>query len=195
MRSEFITPEYTVEDRGYKTPCWIWQRALHRLGYGQMNRKGHHRFAHVAFYVERFGPVPNGLVLDHLCEIKACVNPEHLEAITQTENIRRCKHTILTMEKAKEIRALRGMIPSVEIAKRYGVTKHAVFRVHRNLTWHDPDYVPDLTRLIGRASHLTRADIAEIRRLRGVVTGRELGRRFKVDPSTISEIQLGKRWK
>ena len=49
---------------------------------------GHSR-AHRAIYEEMVGPIPDGLVLDHLCSVRNCVNPEHLEPVTQAENARR----------------------------------------------------------------------------------------------------------
>jgi hypothetical protein len=80
---------YEVEDRGYKTPCWIWQRSL-RNGYGQLARcQNGERYAHRFYYIELRGPIPAGLDLDHLCRIRACVNPDHLEPVTRAENLRR----------------------------------------------------------------------------------------------------------
>jgi hypothetical protein len=79
-------PEYRP-DLG---PCWIWRGARWSHGYGSFyagpgRSQRVHRFA----YELLVGPVPEGLVLDHLCRVKACVNPAHLEAVTQGENIRR----------------------------------------------------------------------------------------------------------
>ena len=45
--------------------------------------------AHRAVYEVFYGPIPNGLVIDHLCRVRCCVNPAHLEAITQADNLRR----------------------------------------------------------------------------------------------------------
>lgn len=194
MHTESTTPEIVIEDRGYETPCWIWQRAKHRLGYGAVHRVDQSKYAHVVYYTAKYGQVPDGLVLDHLCEQKACVNPDHLEAITQTENIRRCRHTILTWKDVHEIRALRGEVSGVELARRYRVSRDAICKIHKNVNWHDPNYVPtdlaDPGRFVGK---ITPEQAEEIRSLRGKVTGRELARRFGVDPSTISQIQLGKQ--
>ncbi len=55
--------------------CWIWQRLLDRGGYGQLYNRRAHRVA----YETWVGPIPHGLVLDHLCCVRACCNPIGLE--------------------------------------------------------------------------------------------------------------------
>lgn len=71
--------------------CWIWSasRYVRRGGYGQFNLNGTAVKAHRIAYELVKGPIPDGLVLDHLCRVTACVNPDHLEAVTQQENTRR----------------------------------------------------------------------------------------------------------
>lgn len=70
--------------------CWIWNGAISRYGYGVFN-PCHAKVerAHRRVYQELVGPIPEGLVLDHLCRVKACVNPAHLEPVTTQENTRR----------------------------------------------------------------------------------------------------------
>lgn len=85
----------TVEDRllaGIQisdTGCWIWQKATAKNGYGQIGHEGRTRSTHRLAYETFVGPVPEGLQLDHLCRVRACCNPEHLEPVTQSENIQR----------------------------------------------------------------------------------------------------------
>ena len=68
--------------------CWLWTGAL-LDGYGIVKVGGGVRRAHrVVFEFER-GPIPDGLELDHLCRVRRCVNPDHLEPVTKAENIRR----------------------------------------------------------------------------------------------------------
>src|SRR5258708_6449787 len=73
--------------------CWVWQTALNEAGYGRVDWNGQRqRMAHKVIYELFYGPVPEGLEVDHLCLNPPCVNPAHLEAVTQLENIRR-SHT------------------------------------------------------------------------------------------------------
>lgn len=76
---------FDYEDRGYISCCWIWRRSISGSGYGRYRRSQAHR----AFYEMIIGEIPVGLVLDHLCRQRACVNPHHLEPVTELENIRR----------------------------------------------------------------------------------------------------------
>lgn len=101
----------TVEERFFAkvekgTDCWLWTGAHDKHGYGCFAPDGRragprkltraHRFA----YELLVGPIPEGLTLDHLCRVPACVNPAHLEPVTLRENI------------------LRGEAPSAKQARR-----------------------------------------------------------------------------
>jgi hypothetical protein len=71
-------------------PCWLWTGSLDRKGYGTWTRANKlkvraHRFA----YQLVVGTIPDGLDLDHLCRVRNCVNPAHLEPVTRKENLRR----------------------------------------------------------------------------------------------------------
>ncbi len=74
-------------------PCWIWTAYIDPAGYGRIRtapgRHGGSGYAHIISYVWVNGPVPDTLELDHLCRVRCCVNPRHLEAVTHRENIRR----------------------------------------------------------------------------------------------------------
>jgi hypothetical protein len=68
--------------------CWLWTAGLNG-GYGVYTIGGRPRPAHRLAYEELVGPVPDGLQLDHLCRVRRCVNPAHLEPVTSKENTRR----------------------------------------------------------------------------------------------------------
>jgi hypothetical protein len=68
--------------------CWLWT-AAQLNGYGAIKVAGRFRGAHRVSYELHKGPVPDGLVLDHLCRVPFCVNPDHLEPVTIGENISR----------------------------------------------------------------------------------------------------------
>ena len=82
--------DYLVEDRGYQTPCWIWiGRNARNSDYGKIRSGERTTVAHVVAYEQFVGRVPNGLQLDHLCRVRRCINPEHLEPVTGSVNIQR----------------------------------------------------------------------------------------------------------
>lgn len=70
-------------------PCWLWIGTVDRWGYGQMKWQGRRPGSHRVAYELLVGPIPEGLTLDHLCRVPGCVNPAHLEPVTQAENNRR----------------------------------------------------------------------------------------------------------
>lgn len=73
--------------------CLLWQGALTPNGYGTLSRgtapNRTRWLAHRYAYTLAVGPVPTGLDLDHLCRVRACINPEHLEPVTRRENLLR----------------------------------------------------------------------------------------------------------
>lgn len=71
-------------------PCWIWTNRLTRDGYGHFTLNGKTRMAHSIAYEQLIGPIPGGgLVPDHLCRVRNCCNPWHLEWVTDRENVLR----------------------------------------------------------------------------------------------------------
>lgn len=69
--------------------CWPWLASLNDAGYGQIAIDGRPHRAHRVSYELMVGPIPDGLVLDHLCRNRQCVNPRHLEPVTDKINIQR----------------------------------------------------------------------------------------------------------
>lgn len=69
--------------------CWHWTGGRNGDGYGGFQFDGRKQNAHRAGFMIRYGPVPDDMVLDHLCRVRTCVNPLHLEVVTQRTNILR----------------------------------------------------------------------------------------------------------
>jgi len=130
--------QYEVMDTGYKTPCWVWQWSTDLNGYGQLRPKETRRIrqAHILFYERLHGPVPPGMQLDHLCRVPACVNPDHLEVVTNAENTRRGRQAKLNYGLVEEIRASDESARS--IALRLGVDPTTVASARSGKTWGKP---------------------------------------------------------
>ncbi|UVF62330.1 HNH endonuclease [Nitrososphaeria virus YSH_462411] len=69
--------------------CWEWVGSKNWLGYGQFSFYGKTTATHRLSYQHYKGEIPDGMVLDHLCRVRHCINPEHLEVVTNKENILR----------------------------------------------------------------------------------------------------------
>lgn len=69
--------------------CWIWKAGVNNKGYGQFWFEGKLIYAHRVAYELTKGPIPEGLTIDHLCRNRVCVNPDHMEPVTNGENVLR----------------------------------------------------------------------------------------------------------
>ena len=70
--------------------CWEWTASTRGRGYGQFGWSTHRIVdAHRAVWELLIGPIPDGMTIDHLCQNKICVNPDHLEVVTHRVNINR----------------------------------------------------------------------------------------------------------
>ena len=100
----FIERFWTRVDKATETSCWTWTGAINGHGYGNLRVDGRVRGAHRVAYELSVGPIPEGMELDHLCHSadpdcaggttcihRRCVNPAHLEPVTQFVNWQRGK--------------------------------------------------------------------------------------------------------
>lgn len=69
--------------------CWLWIASRDRKGYGQYHQNGATCRSHRVAYELLVGPIPEGLQIDHLCRVPACVNPDHMEPVTSKVNTQR----------------------------------------------------------------------------------------------------------
>jgi hypothetical protein len=123
-------------DMGYTSPCWIWNGPVNKSGYGR-TRDGNKQIAvHRREYEKANGPIPKGKDLDHLCRVRRCANPAHLEPVTEAENVRRAKTCKLTALKVEQIKAQaasgrqRGLI-----ARDFVVSETTVRDILSGRTW------------------------------------------------------------
>lgn len=98
------------------TPCVIWTGALNSKGYPCFAVDGVSKLAHRLAYEDTYGPILDGLTVDHLCRVKRCVNPDHLEAVTRREN------AVRAAEQDRPTECPKGHLytPENTIAKRRG---------------------------------------------------------------------------
>lgn len=87
-----VTPPQSasLDRRIYPAPsgCWIWLGKPHD-GYGRLVADGREQRAHRWVYEQMVGPIPRGLQLDHLCRVRRCVNPLHLDPVDARTNLMR----------------------------------------------------------------------------------------------------------
>ena len=80
------------EIRTFATPCWVWTGRRNRNGYGRLwcpETKRELMLHRYTWLMAGRPPIPRGYVLDHLCRVRACCNPAHLECVSVAENTRR----------------------------------------------------------------------------------------------------------
>lgn len=71
------------------TGCWLWRGWMNSDGYGRYKFSDRGVMAHRLVYVLSGGEIPDGKVIDHLCRVRCCVNPGHLEVVTNRTNVLR----------------------------------------------------------------------------------------------------------
>lgn len=89
MPRKSVSERFWEKVHKFDEGCWFWIGARRSYGYGGF-WNGHRQVqAHRWAYEDSIGPIPTGLTLDHLCKNRRCVNPAHLEPVTNRENILR----------------------------------------------------------------------------------------------------------
>lgn len=130
-----------------KNGCWIWQLAVHsRYGYGQAAiGNGKTRRAHRQAWIERNGAIPDGMQVCHRCDVRACINPDHLflgtakqntaDMIAKGRNARgeTSPWSKLTSEQAREIKTSGESAKA--LAERFGVRVRQIFRIRAGERW------------------------------------------------------------
>lgn len=134
MRIEDMPIE--IRDRGYTSSCWVWKGKLNKItGYGVTCGDGErYQTAHRWVYRKTHGEIEGRLHIDHLCRVRECVNPNHLEAVTQRENTRRGDAMKLCFADIQVIRGAHAAGMAVyELAQEFGIEKSYMSRIVRSL--------------------------------------------------------------
>lgn len=125
--------------------CWIWTGSKFRNGYGNfcMGKKMRHQLAHRYSYTIHNGQIPVGLCVLHRCDVRECVNPQHLFLGTQKDNsqdrISKCRpgggKRKLNEAAVKEIYSMRGKKTQKEIGGMFHVSRATIYFIWSRKTW------------------------------------------------------------
>lgn len=156
-----LTPKQLISfnEKVKKTQtCWLWTRAKTDKGYGNTSL-GKHNYhpAHRISWTIHKGKIPNGLWVLHKCDVRSCVNPDHLYLGTHEDNMRdmsaRNRHYDCAGEKHpkailnwKKVHQLRkeyslGKLGCIRLSRKYGITPSGIYLIIANINWHDDNYV------------------------------------------------------
>lgn len=125
------------------TGCWLWTGAEISTGYGGMGADGRTKAAHRISYELFVGSIPDGFQIDHLCGVKMCVNPTHLEAVTQSENMRRA---IERYKSAPAHRSVPGRLADPAYNSKKTHCKHGHELTGTNVRFHKKKNRPGIAR-------------------------------------------------
>lgn len=110
--------------------CWLWHGAYEEGRYGRFWDGARFALAHRWAYEFLRGPIPAGYVIDHLCRVTRCVNPDHLEPVTPRENIMRSP-TAPTAVRARQDRCIHGHPFNRVVLRRDGIVERVCTECRR----------------------------------------------------------------
>lgn len=136
--------------------CWYWRGAKHKLGYGLFNSVPGESKAHRASWRLHNGDIPAGMMVLHKCDVRCCVNPDHLYLGTQFDNMRDCvergRHvntprfgeanpmSVLTAAMVRQMRVDHAAGASMRsLAKKYNVSEMTAYRAIKRESWKEID--------------------------------------------------------
>lgn len=128
--------------------CWLWTAKLFWSGYGSLRVDGKHVVAHRVAWELHHGPIPNGLEVCHRCDVRHCVNPDHLFLGTRRDNtldaVAKGRHprgelqgrAKLTEAQVMEARSMWASgVPGNHLARRFGVASRTMWDVLYRKHW------------------------------------------------------------
>lgn len=192
------------------TECWEWTANKNNKGYGLFRPGGiaPKKLAHRLSYEESFGSIPKGMVVMHTCDNPACVNPSHLIAGTQKQNMQDAaikeRGGNTNLDGAEVISLLKDYVaglPRKEIAAKHGISNLSVNDYTSGKSWkhlHGKHGCPTLAELkaASRTTPIAEDDVREIWKLH--FTGKSAPEIAKIVGHSIHSIDgivLGKTWR
>jgi len=184
---------WTVTDSG----CWEWAGSRTQGGYGRLGGVKTHRLAYEAWV----GPIGEGLVVRHKCDNPPCINPEHLETGTHKDNMQdmyaRNRNRSGTQRLTpKDVTFIREQywdcgVSIVDLSNNMAISLSHTTRIVTGAKY------PDIAGPIGTLDprKLSWGDVSYIRSIGTGETNKDLASKFGVDPSIISKVKHGHRWK
>jgi endogenous inhibitor of DNA gyrase (YacG/DUF329 family) len=143
-----LLARYTKKGSGDE--CWLWIGEIDKKsGYGRIRVQGKLWMAHKLSYVTTNGPLSEGLIVRHTCDVRPCVRPSHLVKGTHKQNIhdmyergrqvivRGSQHGMskLTERMVEEIRVIKDIFTATIVASAYGTSENTIRRVWRGFNW------------------------------------------------------------
>lgn len=125
--------------------CWLWMGKVTTAGYGRVVVDGRATVAHRLSYRLHRGAIPDGLFVCHHCDVRLCVNPEHLFLGDAAANLgdmvrkgrsnrgERHGHSKLTPDAVLAIRS--SLLTGKALAEQYGVARSCISRVRNRRAW------------------------------------------------------------
>jgi hypothetical protein len=145
--TSLLLSQRVVDDRG----CWLWQGGVSGSGYGRFTRRSFRRDVHRLMWELTHGPIPEGLCVLHRCDVRLCMNPDHLFLGTKGDNARDCAAKGRTVNRTGENHHRRALTAAqvatirarytgargqqAALAREYGVKRSTIGAIIRRVSW------------------------------------------------------------
>jgi hypothetical protein len=128
--------------------CWLWTAACYGTGYGVLRVNGRNHHAHRMSWRFHRGEIPEGMHVLHKCDVRSCVNPDHLFLGTNDDNIQDCiskgrwacgekaaKAKLTTVDIIEIIRLHNSGLGYKKLGKQFGVDFSTIYKITKRKRW------------------------------------------------------------
>jgi hypothetical protein len=183
--------------------CWLWTKSKNHSGYGQFNAgSGRTILAHRYSYEIHHGPIPKNFFICHKCDQPSCVNPKHLFAGTNADNIADMKKKGRSLKgerhphsrfKDSDILNIRKSAETIQaLSEKYKTSTGSISRIRNGKRW---GHLPK-ARSGTLFPRLRKGDVLKIKSLlRGKTPQSKIAEMFRVSQASVSNINTGLRWR